>query len=776
MTRIDQDASSVNTKKIGAAKQAMNAVGFKPYWLHFTDHRHRLTLLEQGYEPLPIDPADKHPPLNGWQSIEITAKVIDSAHWQKFHTTGLRTRMLPAIDLDIKDEDAVDACEQMIRDWIGTKGAVLVRTGNPPKKLIPFRTDVPFSKFKVSFENGYQVEMLGDGQQFVCFGQHPSGRPYTWDDAGYPGVVARDELPAISKGEAHQLVDDIAAMLVERFGYKLKSKTQATSDDDVNVWTIYGAKYQDHALADPDKIKAALAVIPADDENMWFEIGVALHSELGDDGFELFDSWSQKSAKYDKSGRECKEKWEKSCANNSGYSAGTIYYYATQADPEWKHRFEEEQNERLEFVTHKGSVIPNHQGNIRVALKKLGVTVQHDVFQDRSTLTGLDGFMLLDDRSLDRLWLLIDEQFKFRATKDFFWTVVVDEARRNSFHPVLDYFATLAWDGKKRIDFWLIDYSGADDTPLVRAVGALLLVAGVRRIKQPGCKFDEMPVLQSPQGLDKSSALKIMAVKEDWFTDDLPLTADSKKMIEHLKGRWIIEAAELNGMRKSDVQHLKSFLSRTEERSRMSYDRLTSELKRQCIIVGTTNDDQYLRDQTGNRRYWPVHNVAFDLAKLRRDRDQLWAEALRREASGASIRLPRELWGDAAVEQKRRTIDEPWIELINKVLGDAEGKLPSLEVWSIVDVSMGQRTQAHNERIGAAMAACGWQRERVRIAVERNGKAKSEMGWAYVKGQPVAYQGSPSHHQQLCIRADRQGYEVVGIIKGRLVVIKEDDR
>jgi predicted P-loop ATPase len=140
-------------------------------------------------------------------------------------------------------------------------------------------------------------------------------------------------------------------------------------------------------------------------------------------------------------------------------------------------------------------------------------------------------------------------------------------------------------------------------------VGRLWLVAAVRRIREPGCKFDEMLVLESPtQGLDKSSALAALAVKDDWFTDQLPLNADDKKVIETLAGRWIVEAAEL-----------KAFLSQRIDRARMSYGRLVTEVPRQCVIVGTTNDDAYLRDSTGNRRFWPVKIDRFDLAALRRD-------------------------------------------------------------------------------------------------------------------------------------------------------------
>src|SRR5262249_6916252 len=135
------------------------------------------------------------------------------------------------------------------------------------------------------------------------------------------------------------------------------------------------------------------------------------------------------------------------------------------------------------------------------------------------------------------------------------------------------------------------------------------------------------------------------------FSDDLPLNADSKKTIEQLRGRWIVEAAEMSGMRRTDVEHLKAMLSRQIDRARLAYGRITTEYHRQAIVVGTTNDAIYLKDVTGNRRFWPVKTTRFDVTKLTQDRDQLWAEAAAREARGESIRLDAGLWTDAAQQQ-----------------------------------------------------------------------------------------------------------------------------
>jgi predicted P-loop ATPase len=158
----------------------------------------------------------------------------------------------------------------------------------------------------------------------------------------------------------------------------------------------------------------------------------------------------------------------------------------------------------------------------------------------------------------------------------------------------------------------------------------------------------------------------------------------------------------------------------------MSYDRYPTEGKRQCILVGTTNSSSYLRDSTGNRRFWPVTTQQFDLDSLRRDRDQLWAEAASREAQGASIRLDRSLWAAAGGEQALRRIADPWEEIISEHLDNREGKITVEDAWRMVGVGDANRTQEQNRRLGDAMKKAGWSHGRRR----RDGRLR----YIYMKG------------------------------------------
>lgn len=369
------------------------------------------------------------------------------------------------------------------------------------------------------------------------------------------------------------------------------------------------------------------------------------------------------------------------------------------------------------FATDKdGKPYRDHQGNIRLAVRKLGVELRHDTFADRTLIAGLDGFgPNLDDAALVELWLAIDGRFGFRPSFDFFVKVLMNAARNAPCHPVIEYLDALEWDGTPRLDQWLSTYGGAEDSDYTRAVGALVLVAAVRRVRQPGVKFDEMLVLESAQGTNKSSALRVMAVRDEWFVDDLPLNADGKRVIEQTSGKWIIEAGELKGMRKGEVEHLKAFLSRQEDTARMSYERLPVIVPRQCVIIGTTNSERYLRDLTGNRRFWPVRVEGFDLEALRRDRDQLWAEAAAREAERASIRLDPSLYAAAGVEQEARRVEDPFVAALAAALGDRTGKVRATDVWKLLGIPAGQQTQDQNARVGDAMRELGWERTRRRF-------------------------------------------------------------
>ena len=226
-------------------------------------------------------------------------------------------------------------------------------------------------------------------------------------------------------------------------------------------------------------------------------------------------------------------------------------------------------------------------------------------------------------------------------------------AKLHAFNPVVDYLTGIKWDRQPRLDTLFIDYLGAEDTPYTRAVTRKAFTAAVARAMTPGCKYDNMLILCGPQGIGKSTILDKMS--RGWFNDSIR-TFEGKEASELLQGVWIIEVAELDAFRRTDVSCIKQFLSLTSDRYRQAYGRNVTEFKRRCVFFGTCNNIDFLQDTTGNRRFWPVDTRAQMPTKdvfndLTSDEiDQVWAEAYFRFITGEQIFLS----GDTAEAAKAK--------------------------------------------------------------------------------------------------------------------------
>lgn len=271
----------------------------------------------------------------------------------------------------------------------------------------------------------------------------------------------------------------------------------------------------------------------------------------------------------------------------------------------------------------------------------------------------------------------------------------------NAFHPVREYLDGLVWDGVERLDTLFVDYLGAEDCPYTRAVTRKALTAAVHRVMAPGCKYDYVLVLVGPQGIGKSLILSKLGGR--WFSDSLT-SVHGKDAYEQLQGMWIIEMGELWATRKADVEAIKLFITKQADNFRVAYGRHTTVFSRQCVIFGTTNDREFLRDKTGNRRFWPVVVGEGTAAKSLwkelggQEIDQIWAEAAEAWQGGEELYLSHELEGEAQARQELHTEESAKAGAIREFL---ETLLP--EGWDEMDVAA-RRRFIHGTDFGESVA------------------------------------------------------------------------
>ena len=373
------------------------------------------------------------------------------------------------------------------------------------------------------------------------------------------------------------------------------------------------------------------------------------------------------------------------------------------------------------------SLIFEHDERFRAGLSYCDFSYR--IIKRRDLIANIDAGEWTDsDTSAAMIWMA--RKYGFEPGDQKLAHALVTEAKKNRFHPVREYLDGLTWDEKPRLDHWLADvYESSASAEYLKAVGSKFLIGAVARIYQPGCKMDNVMILEGVQGLRKSTS--VQRLFGEWFSDN-PIPLGDKDSYQSIQGVWCHELAELDSFNKAESTTAKNFFSQVRDRYRQSYGHRAEDFPRQTVFVGTTNQDEYLKDYTGNRRYWPVRCAVVNLHLIDENRDQLWAEAVARyraqEPWWITSDAERQLF---EAEQDGRLQIDPWHYPIEDYLHSVSLQhVTSADILSnAIEKDPAHVTRADQNRISPIMKSLGWEHKKKRVTI----KGEKVPRWVYVR-------------------------------------------
>lgn len=566
---------------------------------------------------------------------------------------------------------------------------------------------------------GKDIDSRADGGYIVAAPSlHISGRRYHWEGSSDPTEGA----------QLAPLPDWIAAML------SAPAREEAPQQGTVTLTD-----------SEVRELRAALAYVDPDSRQSWLDVGMALHSTgAGNQAYGIWAEWSQSSEKYNAADQ--RRVW--ASFKSGGITRSTIFKAAQEAG--WintakravgddnvvefsRDRPKKDKPDWMEQLarTDKGAIFATIS-NISLILRfdtRWKNVFGYDEFSLKIIKRRNPPFDVADtgewsdsDDKKTTVWL--SQNYGLRPTVSNVADAIQIVAEYNTYHPVRDYLNRLTWDGCARSKKWAITYLGAEDKPHTRYVAEKWLIAAVARIFKPGCKFDNVLILEGAQNAGKSLALSVLG--NPWFSDT-PFEIGSRDGFLAMRGHWIMELAELDSFNRAESTRAKHFFAASKDTYREPYGRRTVDVPRQCVFAGTTNQSEYLRDETGNRRYLPIACGEIDIKALDRDRDQLWAEVVKLFKDGESW------WFEGVTpyvqeEQEARYSADAWERPISLWIDEqikihkAAGKPESTFFVSIDDVlsdclkiKIGDWNRADQMRISGALQRLGFIRKRFNV-------------------------------------------------------------
>lgn len=607
-----------------------------------------------------------------WTQRHTTEK--EALRWAREPDYGIciQTRHVRGIDIDVEDKATAEEIAKEIEDFLGFCLPRRYR-GNSGKMLLACIVEGEFGKKTVKVDGGI-VELLANGQQFIAAGTHPSGVRYKWK-------YLKEGIRVLSQEEW----DDMVWFLQEGFGIEeatsrgLRKREQAEGDVPDSTYDYleenghvleYGAEGQQH-------IECPFA----DGHSTESSISSTSYFPKGSRGYErghfvcLHASCEGRSdAEFEQALGVTKAKMEVLTLSDEEQALEL---------PGW----ERDKHGRPKAVVN----------NLLSALRRpdlCGAHICYDTFKDEIIFFNEDKTHA--ERESDEKFTLLKaylerEQAFLPIGRDAVRDAVRVVSKENHIDTASDWLTDLEWDGVRRIENFASDYLGADDNEYTRAISLYIWTAAAGRIIEPGLKADMIPIMKGPQGYRKSTAIAAMVPSQEFFCE-VDFDEKDDDLARKMRGVLVAEIPELRGLRTRAVEAIKAFVARTHEKWIPKYKEFSTTFPRRCVFIATTNDDQFLADSTGNRRWLPFEVRRFtEVDAIIRDRNQLWAEARER------FKKDGLLWADAerigAEHHELYMMRDAWYDVICDWLDrpeglDGEGQRPAeREYLRVIDVA-----------------------------------------------------------------------------------------
>lgn len=747
-----------NDKILKAAKRLYNK-GFAIHWL-------------KPKSKMPVEAGWTTGPRKKWRYLLDTYQAGMNVGVRLGKPSAVNNKFLGVIDCDVKSEDKKHLKEmkkKLAEIWPSeNKNPVTVFSGRGNgSRHIYFLSDIPTvpfrfsqSKYKVkllmpsakpskndikelgqkAIDKGYrlrpawEISVMGDGQQVVLPPSiHPdTNKPYYWGKSANEGNFSQilEFNPKMPKGSDNkrETLDDFKPVLVDLLSLEISDEMVGLIRD--------GEGSEDRSA---EIFKAAMALKSAGlSDRATLSVLTDRENYLGSVGYEHAKTSSRlKAAKWIFKYTLAKAKKEISDEKLFEDAADIV------EEPEKLSKKEaKKQTEKLNAeIPWREKIHRNQQdGAPKPSMFNIKLILTEAVNEEQKHPTA---FIARNEFAAEDLWLIdtpwgckantmvrdedvvlikdwLAHKWRFEPAVDRISEVLIKLAIDNSFHPVRDYLDGLEWDGIPRLKTWLKDYLRASGPGVyLKEVGTKTLLAMVSRIYDPGCKFDSVLILEGEQGIGKSSTARILA-GEKWFSDS-SLNIGDKDSVMNMQGIWVYELGELSVMSRADVNQLKEFVSRSTDKIRPPYGRRTIAFPRQSIFIGTTNSDEYLKDKTGNRRYWPVKCGQVRMKRLRRDRDQLLAEAVFLYRMGEDLWIKNYGVIDVVTKEQQKRVETDEIEFqIAEFLAKPSEDFP-IDCFRVTDlmasdVGEGMKNDRQTQmRFGNALRSLGYKKQQKRV-------------------------------------------------------------